>query len=265
MTVQKWYVLGGFGYHGNLLVFFGFWFLVRRVSIFVRRYSRSGLECPGCSNQNLNYKGPPNLFKREPSEHVGGRPLPLPDSAALSARAHLSIIAFSAVGWSNLSNFSLVAVIWRSHLLPSLFVQVVEAHRLTLAPREEIQRLFCCCTLRWSVWLCIANSSFAFSAVYCLNQHEGPPGTLFFVPSFGRCPLLVVSAIAFVNATTCCAGYLVVALSSSHRLLGVDLFITNNIDASFYARGPHTHQDAQLKRRLHVELGTNKLVKEPCP
>ena len=26
MTVQKWYVLGGFGYHGNLLAFFGFWF-----------------------------------------------------------------------------------------------------------------------------------------------------------------------------------------------------------------------------------------------
>ena len=46
MTVQKLYVLGGFGYHGNLLVFFGFWFLVPRVSIFVCRYSRSGLECP---------------------------------------------------------------------------------------------------------------------------------------------------------------------------------------------------------------------------
>ena len=28
MAAQKWYVLGGFGYHGNLLVFFGFWFLV---------------------------------------------------------------------------------------------------------------------------------------------------------------------------------------------------------------------------------------------
>ena len=26
MTAQKWYILGGFGYHGNLLVFFGFWF-----------------------------------------------------------------------------------------------------------------------------------------------------------------------------------------------------------------------------------------------
>ena len=45
MTVQKWYVLGGFGYHGNLLVFFCFWFLVCRVSNFVHRYSRSGLEC----------------------------------------------------------------------------------------------------------------------------------------------------------------------------------------------------------------------------
>lgn len=44
MTVQKWYVLGGFDYHGNLLVFFGFGFLVCRVSNFVRRYSRSGLE-----------------------------------------------------------------------------------------------------------------------------------------------------------------------------------------------------------------------------
>ena len=25
MRAQKWYVLGGFGYHGNLLVFFSFW------------------------------------------------------------------------------------------------------------------------------------------------------------------------------------------------------------------------------------------------
>ena len=46
MTMQKWYVFGGFGYHGNLLVFFDFWFLVCRVSNFVRKYSRSGLECP---------------------------------------------------------------------------------------------------------------------------------------------------------------------------------------------------------------------------
>ena len=44
MTVQKWSVLGGFGYHGNFLVFF--WFLVCRVSNFVRRYSISGLEPP---------------------------------------------------------------------------------------------------------------------------------------------------------------------------------------------------------------------------
>ena len=109
---------------------------------------------------------------------------------------------------------------------------------------------------------------FAFSAVYCLNQHEGPPGTLFFVSLFGRCPPLVVSTIAVVNATTCCAGYLVAALSSSHgqlRLLGVVLFSEKNVDTSCHARGLHTHQDAQLKRRLHVELGTNKLAKEPCP
>ena len=46
MTAQKWYILGGFGYHGNLLVFFGFWFLVCRVSNFVRRYSELGLETP---------------------------------------------------------------------------------------------------------------------------------------------------------------------------------------------------------------------------
>ena len=46
--VQKSCILEGFGYHGNLLVFFGFWFLVFRVSNFVRRYSRSGLECPSC-------------------------------------------------------------------------------------------------------------------------------------------------------------------------------------------------------------------------
>ena len=25
MAAQKWYVWGGFDYHGNLLVFFGFW------------------------------------------------------------------------------------------------------------------------------------------------------------------------------------------------------------------------------------------------
>ena len=41
--MQKWYVLGGFGYHGNLLVFFGSWFLVCCVSIFVGRYSRPGM------------------------------------------------------------------------------------------------------------------------------------------------------------------------------------------------------------------------------
>ncbi len=46
MIAQKWSILGGFGYHGNLLVFFGFWFLVRCVSNFVCRYSESGLETP---------------------------------------------------------------------------------------------------------------------------------------------------------------------------------------------------------------------------
>lgn len=46
MRAQKWYVLGCFGYHGSLLVFFGFWFLACRVSIFVRRYSNLGLERP---------------------------------------------------------------------------------------------------------------------------------------------------------------------------------------------------------------------------
>ena len=54
MTIQKWYDFGGFGYHDNLLVFFGFWFLVCRVSNFVRRYSGSGLECPSSSAQT-NY------------------------------------------------------------------------------------------------------------------------------------------------------------------------------------------------------------------
>ena len=55
MTAQKWYILGGFGYHGNLLVFFGFWFLVCRVSSFVRRYSELGLETPhsSCSIKSL--------------------------------------------------------------------------------------------------------------------------------------------------------------------------------------------------------------------
>ncbi len=47
VTAQKSYVLGGFGYHGNLLVVFRFWFLVCRVSNFVCRYSESGLETPG--------------------------------------------------------------------------------------------------------------------------------------------------------------------------------------------------------------------------
>ena len=45
---------GVFGHHGNLLVFFGSWFLVCRVSNFVRRYSGSGLECPSSSAQT-NY------------------------------------------------------------------------------------------------------------------------------------------------------------------------------------------------------------------
>ena len=44
MAAQKWCVLGCFGYHGNLLVFFGPWFLVYHLSNFVRRYSTSGLE-----------------------------------------------------------------------------------------------------------------------------------------------------------------------------------------------------------------------------
>ena len=53
---QKWYVLGCFGYHGNLLAFFGFWFLVCCVSSFVRKYSRSGLECPESqSHQEQHY------------------------------------------------------------------------------------------------------------------------------------------------------------------------------------------------------------------
>ena len=26
MSAQKYYILGGFGYHGNLLAVFGFWF-----------------------------------------------------------------------------------------------------------------------------------------------------------------------------------------------------------------------------------------------
>ena len=51
-----WCVLGGFGYHGNLLVDFGFWFLVRRVSNFLRRYSRSGLECPETSAPPMAYE-----------------------------------------------------------------------------------------------------------------------------------------------------------------------------------------------------------------
>ena len=46
MTMQKLYVLGDFGYHGNLLVFFGFWFLVCRVSNFVRRYSTQDWNVP---------------------------------------------------------------------------------------------------------------------------------------------------------------------------------------------------------------------------
>ena len=61
--------------------------------------------------------------------------------------AHLSIIAFSAVGQSNLSNFCRVAVILRSHLLPSLFMQVVKVNTLTLAPCKEIQRFFGCLLL----------------------------------------------------------------------------------------------------------------------
>ncbi len=46
---------GGFGYHGNLIVFFGFWFLVCRVSSFVCRYSESGLETPFTFSFNTKY------------------------------------------------------------------------------------------------------------------------------------------------------------------------------------------------------------------
>ena len=43
---EKWYVLGGFSYHGNLLAILGFLFLMCRVSNFIYWYSRSGLKCP---------------------------------------------------------------------------------------------------------------------------------------------------------------------------------------------------------------------------
>ena len=43
---QQWYILGGIGYHGNLLAVFGFRFLVCRVSNFARRYSEPGFESP---------------------------------------------------------------------------------------------------------------------------------------------------------------------------------------------------------------------------
>ena len=45
MPAQKWYALEGFGYHGTYFCSV-FWFSVYHVSIFVRRYSTSGLECP---------------------------------------------------------------------------------------------------------------------------------------------------------------------------------------------------------------------------
>ena len=45
-TMQTSYILGGIGYHGNLLAVFGFRFLVCRVSNFVRRYSEPGFESP---------------------------------------------------------------------------------------------------------------------------------------------------------------------------------------------------------------------------
>ena len=44
--------LGYFGYHGKLLVVFGFLFFVFCVSSFVGRYSTSGLECPQISKAN---------------------------------------------------------------------------------------------------------------------------------------------------------------------------------------------------------------------
>ena len=47
MNAQKLYILGGFGYHSNLLVVFGFWFLVNRVSNFVRRYPTQDWKPPG--------------------------------------------------------------------------------------------------------------------------------------------------------------------------------------------------------------------------
>ncbi len=53
MNAQKSYVLGGFGYHGNLLVVFGFWFLVCRVSNFVRRYPTQDWKHPGALTFDL--------------------------------------------------------------------------------------------------------------------------------------------------------------------------------------------------------------------
>ena len=44
---------GGIGCHGKLLVVFGFWILVCRVSNFVRRYSGSGFFCPHGQNSTV--------------------------------------------------------------------------------------------------------------------------------------------------------------------------------------------------------------------
>ena len=149
-------------------------------------------------------------------------------------------------------------------------MQVVEAHRLTLAPREEIQRFFSCLILHARMISPIVHREhrFAFSAVYCLNQHEGPPGTLFFVSLFWSVPSSCSVGDCLrqrYNMLCRLSGGGAIIVTWPTEVARCCFVFTNNVDTSCHARGPHTHQDAQLKRRLHVELGTNKLVKEPCP
>ena len=149
-------------------------------------------------------------------------------------------------------------------------MQVVEAHRLTLAPREEIQRFFDCLLLHARMISPIVHRELIVRLQCCLlfesargtTRHALLRAFIWSVPSscsVGDCLRQRYNMLCRLSG----GGAIIVTWPT--EVARCCFVFTNNVDTSCHARGPHTHQDAQLKRRLHVELGTNKLAKEPCP
>ena len=138
-------------------------------------------------------------------------------SSPSSLRAQLSIIAFSAVGWSYLSNFSWVAAIWRSRLLPSLICTSSHSVQADSCTEWRVSVVLCCYANEWSIWLRITNVVFAFSAVYCFESAQGTIRlALLCAFMYDRCPHIIVVMVVVIITMMSCADYLVVVPSLSH-------------------------------------------------